>query len=211
MSQPGAAPSGSPTVALAAGSPRRRLAELLLERSFLENHETPFLLASGKTSPFYFECSLTTTWPPAMTLIGSLVHELVRDKVKAIGGPTMGADPISAAVSYHSASTSHPLPWFSIRKARKDHGVGGGRGGRAAAGGEPVALVDDVLTRGTALRDWIRRARGEGLNVRIVVVLLDRQEQEGRQRVEAACSEIGAEFVAVLTRAELDQLRAERA
>ena len=115
---------------------KRKLAEILITRSFLENHEKPFLLASGKTSPFYFECSLTTTWPPALPLIGKLVFDIVAGKVSAIGGPTMGADPIAAAVAYYSASTAVPLPWFSIRKTKKDHGVGGQLEGVAGVVGD---------------------------------------------------------------------------
>jgi orotate phosphoribosyltransferase len=188
----------------------RQLAEILLERSFLENHEKPFLLASGKTSPFYFECSLTTTWPPAMPLIGRLVFEHVRGKVKAIGGPTMGADPIAAAVAYYSATVGEPLPWFSIRKTAKDHGTGGFLEGSAPAPGEPVALVDDVLTRGGAMLDALRAARESGLTVAVAVVILDRQEQDGRGRVEQACREAGAEFVALLTKSDVDAVRAAR-
>ncbi|MEW6267782.1 MAG: orotate phosphoribosyltransferase [Thermodesulfobacteriota bacterium] len=188
----------------------RRLAEMLLERSFLENHDKPFLLASGKTSPFYFECSLTTTWPPAMPLIGKLVFERIRGKVKAVGGPTMGADPISAAVAYYSATVGEPIPWFSIRKTAKDHGTGGLLEGSAPAPGEPVALVDDVLTRGGAMLDGLRAARESGLAVAVAVVLLDREEQDGRARVEAACREVGAEFVALLSKSDVDAVRAAR-
>lgn len=188
----------------------RQLAALLLERSFLENQEKPFLLASGKTSPFYFECSLTTTWPAAMPLIGRLVFERIRGKVRAVGGPTMGADPIAAAVAYYSAGTDTPIPWFSIRKTAKDHGTGGLLEGSAPAPGEPIALVDDVLTRGGAMLDGLRAAKESGLNVRTAVVILDRQEQDGRARVEAACAEVGAEFVALLTKADVDSVRAGR-
>ena len=188
----------------------RKLAELLIDRSFLENHDKPFLLASGKTSPFYFECSLTTTWPAAMPLIGKLVFERVRSKVRAVGGPTMGADPIAAAVAYYSATTDTPLPWFSIRKTAKDHGTGGLLEGSAPAPGEPVALVDDVLTRGGAMLDGLRAAKESGLAVRVAVVILDRQEQDGRARVERACAEVGAEFVALLTKADIDAVRAEQ-
>lgn len=189
--------------------PKRELAAILITRSFLENHEKPFLLASGKTSPYYFECSLTTTWPPAMPLIGELVFDIVAGRVRAIGGPTMGADPIAAAVAYYSAATATPLPWFSIRKTRKDHGAGGLLEGSAPAAGESVAIVDDVLTRGTALLDAIAAARESGLTVRHVVTLLDREEQDGRARVCKLCDEVGAEFHALLTRSELDRVRAE--
>lgn len=189
----------------------KQLAEILLDRSFLENHEKPFLLASGKTSPFYFECSLTTTWPAAIPLIGKLVFERIRGKVAAVGGPTMGADPIAAAVAYYSAGTDTPLPWFSIRKSAKDHGTGGFLEGSAPAAGEPVALVDDVLTRGGAMLDGLRAAKESGLLVRVALVILDRQEQDGRARVERACSEIGAEFIALLTKADVDAVKAARA
>jgi orotate phosphoribosyltransferase len=191
--------------------PKRTLAETLIARSFLVNHEKPFLLASGETSPFYFECSLTTTWPQALPIIGKLVFDLVAGKVRAIGGPTMGADPIAAAVAYYSAATATPLPWFSIRKSKKDHGAGAGGQleGSAPLAGEPVAIVDDVLTRGTALVGGIRAARESGLAVRVVVTLLDREEQEGRARVCSACEEVGAEFHSVLTRTEIDRVREE--
>jgi len=188
----------------------RKLADLLIERSFLENHDKPFVLASGKTSPFYFECSLTTTWPAAIPLIGQLVFERIRGKVRAVGGPTMGADPIAAAVAYYSAGTATPIPWFSIRKTAKDHGTGGFLEGSAPAPGEPIALVDDVLTRGGAMLDGLRAAKASGLLVRTAVVILDRQEQDGRARVEQACAEAGAEFVALLTKADIDAVRAGR-
>lgn len=188
----------------------RKLAEILIDRSFLENHEKPFLLASGKTSPFYFECSLTTTWPAAMPLIGKLVFERIRGRVAAVGGPTMGADPIAAAVAYYSASTATPIPWFSIRKTAKDHGTGGFLEGSAPPAGQPVALVDDVLTRGGAMLDGLRAARESGLSVAVALVILDRQEQDGRERVARACAEVGAEFVALLTKADVDAVRAAR-
>ena len=188
----------------------RKLAEILIDRSFLENHEKPFLLASGKTSPFYFECSLTTTWPAAIPLIGKLVFERIRGKAVAVGGPTMGADPIAAAVSYYSAATDTPIPWFSIRKTAKDHGTGGFLEGSAPPAGQPVALVDDVLTRGGAMLDGLRAAKESGLTVAVALVILDRQEQDGRARVEKACAEVGAEFVALLTKADVDAVRAAR-
>lgn len=188
----------------------RKLAEILIDRSFLENHEKPFLLASGKTSPFYFECSLTTTWPAAMPLIGKLVFERIRGRVAAVGGPTMGADPIAAAVAYYSASTATPIPWFSIRKTAKDHGTGGFLEGSAPPAGQPVALVDDVLTRGGAMLDGLRAAKESGLSVAVALVILDRQEQDGRDRVARACAEVGAEFVALLTKADVDAVRAAR-
>ena len=96
------------------------------------------------------------------------------------------------------------------RKTAKDHGTGGFLEGSAPAPGQPVALVDDVLTRGGAMLDGLRAAKESGLSVSVALVILDRQEQDGRARVEKACAEVGAEFVALLTKADVDAVRAAR-
>ena len=70
--------------------------------------------------------------------------------------------------------------------------------------------MDDVLTRGGAMLDGLRAAKESGLAVRVALVILDRQEQDGRARVEQACAEVGAEFVALLTKADVDAVRAAR-
>src|SRR5207244_12247920 len=81
-----------------------------------------FRLASGRTSDYYIECALTTTNPAAIPLIGALVHARLPTAAVAVGGPTMGADPIAAAVAFHSAGTPHPVSWFPVRTHAKEHG-----------------------------------------------------------------------------------------
>ncbi len=182
---------------------RERLLAMLVRRSYLREPGKTFTLASGRQSEYYIECSLTTTYAPAMPLIGALVHaEMPRDTV-AIGGPTMGADPIAAAVAFHSAGTSRPVSWFSMRKTAKPHGARRWLEGSAAPG-DHVVVVEDVITSGSSLLDAIQKCREEELTVRRAVVLVDREEQGGRAAVEASLREFGADLVTLFTRTDLE-------
>ena len=104
-------------------TPQEELLRILVLRSYLREAGRQFRLASGRLSDYYIECSLTTTYHAAAPLIGALIHGLVPPDAVAVGGPTMGADPLAAAVCYHSARTSRPLSWFSVRKTAKAHGI----------------------------------------------------------------------------------------
>lgn len=183
---------------------RDELLAILVRRSYLREPGRQFRLASGRFSDYYIECSLTTTYHAAGPLIGSLVHALVPPGVTAIGGPTMGADPMAAAVSFHSAGTSRPLSWFSVRKAAKEHGARRWLEGSVERG-ESVVLVEDVITSGNALVEAVRKCSEEGLRIVKAVVLVDREEDNGRARVEHALAESGAGFAALFTRAELER------
>src|ERR1044071_8459806 len=99
------------------------LARLLATHSVFYRPENPFVLKSGKTSPFYFDCRRTTMLPEAMPLIGGLVFERICGVADAVGGMTMGADPIACAVAYHSALEGQPIVAFSVRKEAKVHGM----------------------------------------------------------------------------------------
>lgn len=183
---------------------REELLDILLRRSYLREPGRQFRLASGRMSDYYIECSRTTTYPAAAPLIGSLVHALAPASAVAIGGPTMGADPIAAAVCFHSASTDRPLSWFSVRKAAKGHGARRWLEGSAEAG-DSVVLVEDVVTSGSALVDAIARCGEEELRVVGAVVLVDREEDGGRARVESALAPLGARLHAVFTRTDLER------
>jgi orotate phosphoribosyltransferase len=184
-------------------SPRDALLAILVRRSYLREPGRQFRLASGRMSDYYIECSLTTTYHAAGPLIGSLVHSLVPAEAVAIGGPTMGADPLAAAVSNFSAGTAHPLSWFSVRKTAKEHGARRWIEGSAAAG-DAVVVVEDVITSGRALVDAVDKCREEGLRVLHAIVLVDREEDRGRARVEEALARAGAGFDALFTRTELE-------
>src|SRR5262249_53264832 len=149
------------------------------------------------------ECSLTTTYHAAVPLIGGLFHELVPPDAVAVGGPTMGADPIAAAVCFHSARTARPLSGFSVRKTAKAHGARRWLEGSVRPG-DAVVVVEDVVTSGSALVDAARKCTEEGLRVAGAIVLVDREEDDGRARVEGALAASGATFHALFTRTELE-------
>ena len=180
------------------------LLRLLVGLSYFREPGKQFKLASGRLSDYYIECSLATTNPAAMPLIGALVHGRVPAAAVAIGGPTMGADPIAAATAYHSAGTSHPLAWFSVRKTAKDHGATRWLEGSAKPG-HAVVVVEDVVTSGGSLIEAVRKCREEGLRVLRAVVLVDREEESGRARVEEVLRDIGADFEALFTRSQLER------
>jgi len=182
-----------------------RLLGLLVGLSYFREPGRQFRLASGRMSDYYIECALTTTNPAAIPLIGALVHAHVPAEAVAIGGPTMGADPIAAAVAYHSAGTDHPVPWFSVRKAPKEHGARRWLEGSAEAG-DRVVVVEDVITSGRSLLDAVSRCQEEGLRVLRAVVLVDREEDGGRARVEAALRSIDADLRALFTRTQLERV-----
>jgi orotate phosphoribosyltransferase len=181
-----------------------RLLQALVRLSYVREPGRQFQLASGRMSDYYIECSLTTTNPTAMRLVGALVHAQVPPGAIAIGGPTMGADPIAAATAYHSADTPRPLGWFSVRKAAKGHGDRRWLEGTVKAG-DAVIVVEDVITSGGSLLDAIGKCQEEGLRVLRALVLVDREEDGGRARVEAAVAAQGADFVALFTRTQLEE------
>jgi orotate phosphoribosyltransferase len=178
------------------------LAELLAVHSVFYRPRKPFVLSSGKTSPFYFDCRRTTMLPEAMPLIGRLVFEHVRGAVDGVGGLTMGADPIACAVSYYSQSRGQPIAAFSVRKEAKAHGMQRWIEG-AVAPKSRVAVVEDVATSGESTLRAIARCREEGLRVERVVVLVDREEG-GMDRIGAEVGE--ARACALFRRADIDAI-----
>jgi orotate phosphoribosyltransferase len=161
-----------------------RLIKLLAERSTKRGQ---FTLASGKQSEYYIDARLTTMSPEGLSLIGHLaLSKLIESNwtIDAIGGLTLGADPISYAISFASAGTSHPLRAFTVRKEAKGHGTG-----RTIEGpfkrGDQVAVIEDVITTGGSALRAIQSVRAEGGSVAGVLALVDREEG-GRQAIEAA-------------------------
>ena len=185
-------------------NPRDELLGILVRRSYLREPGKQFLLASGRLSDYYIEASLTTTYQAALPLIGELVHACVPAGAVAVGGPTMGADPIAAATAFHSAGTARPVSWFSVRKTAKQHGARRWLEGSVSPG-DRVVVVEDVVTTGGALVDAVRKCGDEGLGVLAAVALVDREEDGGRARVEKALAAVGAQFHALFTRSDLER------
>jgi orotate phosphoribosyltransferase len=163
-------------------SDEQRLIRLLTDRSVKQGD---FTLASGKRSAFYIDARLTTMSPEGLSLIGPLGLSAIKESgwnVHAVGGLTLGADPVSYAISYASAGSDIPLRAFTVRKEAKAHGTGKLLEGPFREN-DRVAVIEDVITTGmSALRaiEAVRNARGV---VAGVLALVDREEG-GRQAIE---------------------------
>jgi orotate phosphoribosyltransferase len=179
------------------------LKTLLLQKSVRTG---TFTLASGKQSDLYIDCRVTALDPFGARLIGDLGWHAVRSKIHseslkidAIGGMTLGADPISLAVGMASAA-QHPdeaLQVFTVRKEPKGHGAGKQIEGNFKSG-DSVIVVDDVITTGGSTLKAIDAIEREGGKVAFALVLVDREEG-GRQAIE----ERGIHVISLFTRTSL--------
>jgi orotate phosphoribosyltransferase len=144
--------------------------------------------------------------PDGLALIGPLALSELRVtgwKIDAVGGLTLGADPISYAISYASASSDHPLRAFTVRKEPKGHGTGKLLEGPVREG-DCVAIIEDVITTGGSALRAIEAVRNAKASVAGVLALVDREEG-GRQAIErAGVSVVGlataSQIIAALTR-----------
>jgi orotate phosphoribosyltransferase len=166
------------------------LMEIILEKSFQYSEEPIFKLVSGGVSNFYFNCKPTMLDPEGKELIGRLIFSTIRDlEVAGIGGLELGSVPISSAVSLISQLEGQPIREFIVRKEKKDHGIPAKVEGELIAG-EKVVVVDDVITTGASTIKAIEAVQKLGLEVSKVVVLVDREEMNGRQNIENLCPEV---------------------
>ena len=152
-----------------------RLLSILAERSARRGQ---FTLASGRQSTLYIDARLTTMSPDGLALIGPLALAALREadwRVHAVGGLTLGADPISYAIAYASAETATPLRAFTVRKEAKAHGTGRLIEGPFNAG-DRVAIVEDVITTGGSALRAVEAVRAAGGTVAGVLALVDREE-----------------------------------
>ncbi|UCG20475.1 MAG: orotate phosphoribosyltransferase [Deltaproteobacteria bacterium] len=185
---------------------KNRLLEIVLEKSFQYAEEPIFKLVSGGVSNFYFNCKPTMLDPEGKELIGRLVFARIRDlEVSGIGGLELGSVPISSAVSLISQLEGKPIKEFIVRKEKKDHGIPAKVEGDFSQG-ERVVVVDDVITTGGSTIKAIEAVEGLGLKVAKVVVLVDREEMNGRQNIEKLCPEVEA----LITRSEVMELYKRR-
>lgn len=146
-----------------------------------------FTLSSGRTSTLYIDARLTTMSPQGLALVGPLGLRTITEsgwRPDSVGGLTLGADPISYAISYASASTDRPLRAFTVRKEAKAHGTGRVIEGPFAAG-DAVVIVEDVITTGGSALRAAEAVTSAGGRVAGVLALVDREEG-GREAIEAA-------------------------
>jgi orotate phosphoribosyltransferase len=165
-------------------SDRARLIQLLLERSFRLGD---FVLASGARSRYYVDCRTTTTHAEGQAVIGRLGLAALREaglRPNAVGGLTMGADPVAYAIAHASWLAGDPVNSFTVRKEPKAHGTGKRLEG-CFASGDRVVVVEDVITTGGSALKAIEAVQAEGGVVIAVLALVDRMEG-GREAIERA-------------------------
>jgi orotate phosphoribosyltransferase len=162
---------------------REALRRLLLERSVRRGS---FVLASGQQSSYYIDCRLATMSAEGMTLIGRMGWQAIQNagwRAAAIGGLTMGADPVAYAIAAASFGSPRPVDAFSVRKELKGHGTG-----RLIEGnfkpGDAVVVVEDVITSGNSARKALAAVAEAGGKVLGILAVVDREEG-GRAALES--------------------------
>ena len=157
------------------GEMLNRLVALALERGAIRYGD--FTLSSGRKSAYYFDGRLLSLDPEGAYLLGHALLPLLTDAgVSAVGGPTLGADPIVTAVATASWQQGNPMPAFIVRKESKSHGTAQLIEGPLPPAGASVAIVDDTCTTGGSLFHAIEAAEAAGCAVGLVVAALDRNE-----------------------------------
>jgi orotate phosphoribosyltransferase len=189
----------------------QQLLSLLARTSFRLGQ---FKLSSGGTSDYYIDCRTTTLDAEGGRLTGHAILELLEARhidAEAVGGLTLGADPIVSNVATASAqralswpALSNPAPalihGFLVRKAEKQHGTARRIEGFCRPGAR-VVIVDDVCTTGASTINAIEAARDAGMTVAAVVCIVEREEANGRPAVEAAAG--GAPFLSLFTASDV--------
>lgn len=177
---------------------RRKLLRRLAQKSFRLGE---FKLSSGGTSDYYIDCRTTTLDAKGSRLTGEVFLEEIQRrgwKPRAIGGLTMGADPIVVAV----AVVSGEVDGFLVRKSEKQHGTGQRIEGFREKGAR-VVIVDDVCTTGASTVQAIAAAREFGFEIVGVMCLVEREEASGRPNVEKAAGTVP--FVSIFTANDVRQ------
>jgi orotate phosphoribosyltransferase len=163
----------------------RRLLEILYQTSFRVSDSEEYRLSSGRFSRYYVDCKCALSYPEARDLLGKLICDrLDGEQFDAVGGLEIGAYPIATAVSDRVyRDTGATLRAFIVRKEPKSHGIPDLVAGHVKSG-DRTLIVDDVLTTGKSTIDAITRAREAGLQVTTAILMVDREEDNGKQNIE---------------------------
>jgi len=175
---------------------RRSLLNSLAKYAY-EYRPEGIVLASGIVSKEYLDCRAALSHAKALAPLGRVVLEHLDKRVVAVGGLTMGADPIAISASLASGE----INWFSVRKQPKPHGTKKMIEGDLDPGA-PVAVVDDVVTTGNSTVEAIMKCREAGFKVLQVIVLVDREEADGLAKVVSAAGE-GVPVVRLFAKSEI--------
>ena len=149
---------------------------LAILRAHLLEHSVrrgDFVLKSGRTSSWFIDSKQTVCRPGGMLLVAEAMLDVLPDEATAIGGLTMGADPVAFVTAGLAAGRGRALKAFSIRKEEKDHGAGGRVAGALDAG-DRVVVTEDTVTRGTSMLQAVEAVRAAGADVVLAVAVVDR-------------------------------------
>lgn len=183
---------------LTAGTPAADAKQALVDH--LNQHSVKhgdFTLKSGRKSPYFLDSKQTACDPDGVLLMADLALQVIPDEATAIGGITVGADPVAYGIAAVAATRGRRLSSFTIRKEAKDHGMGGRVAGALRAG-DKVVVTEDTTSRGVTLADAIEVVRSVGAEVVLVLALVDRG---GTAAGYAAAA--GVPFVALVTAVDL--------
>ena len=169
---------------------KERLLKIILERSFKLGD---FTLSSGRKSDYYIDCRTTTLHPEGAFLCGRLLLERALEWAPhSVGGLTLGADPVVAAIIAESFRQGTPLRGFIVRKEEKSHGRG-----RRIEGciekGDTADIEEDVITTGGSALQAVDAARHEGAKVSAVLAIVDREEG-GEEAIKKEGLEVSSLF-----------------
>ncbi|MDD4981026.1 MAG: orotate phosphoribosyltransferase [Candidatus Omnitrophica bacterium] len=175
---------------------KRRLLALLKREALKKGR---FVLSSGKISNYYLDGRIITLTPEGAYLVAGIILELIKNKdIDAVGGPTLGADPIVGAVAALSHLKKIPLKTFIVRKAAKTHGTQRQIEGPKLKKSSKVILVDDVATTGGSLIEAKDALDKMGINARQAIVIVDRGEGAKENLAKA-----GIKLKAIFSRLEI--------
>ncbi|MDL1955551.1 MAG: orotate phosphoribosyltransferase [Candidatus Desulfofervidus auxilii] len=182
-------------------SSKDKLFQLLYKNSFLYDPNKRFKLSSGKYSDFYIDGKKTTLTGEGMALVGEVIWKEIKNlNIDAVGGLTLGADPIVCAVVMQAFKDGKKIDGFIVRKEPKGHGTKSWIEGNIKKGMK-VVIVEDVVTTGASALKAIERAEEAGLKVIKVIILVDREEG-GKQAIE----EKGYDCLAIFSRSDFMKL-----
>ncbi|AFZ07445.1 orotate phosphoribosyltransferase [Oscillatoria nigro-viridis PCC 7112] len=176
---------------------RDRLLDLLCEFAYREGD---FVLSSGQKSSYYINCKPVTLHAEGALATGRLLLSMLSSDVQAVGGLTLGADPIVTAVSVVSALGDRPIPALIVRKETKGHGTMAYIEGPLLPEGTNVAVLEDVVTTGKSAMQAVDRLRAAGYKVDRILSLIDREQGGGELYREA-----GLNFQAIFTIQDLKE------
>lgn len=157
---------------------RKELFNLLMRDAYRREH---VVLSSGKESSYYIDARTVTLNPPGVFYAASIILSMIEANpgIKAIGGPTIGADPLVGAIALLSFINKRPIKTFIVRKTPKPHGKRKQIEGPDIDSASQVAIIDDVATTGSSLIDCVNILGSSGFVVKEAVAIIDREEGAG--------------------------------